>query len=159
MPDFHPGLGQRLAVAVEHLPFHHQYLAVIGAIVQAGLALGDRGAGHVKRSFDGARRAARDAGARFGLVHAQVEEVIKAKPGRDQAEFAGAACLGQVVEPGPELFGLDVEVVDHVEQVAHHPVHDGGDARVGVLAGAFLDAVEHGVDCDFVHGCLLGPCG
>ena len=82
VPDFDQCSGDRLALRVGHLAVHEQDLALVGVVVQPGLALADRRSGDVERPFDGARRAARlDADLALLLVEPDIEIMIDTETG------------------------------------------------------------------------------
>ncbi|MCY1237310.1 hypothetical protein D9M72_500000 [compost metagenome] len=155
VPHFDLRARQRLAVGTVHRALHEQHfaLAIVTAIVKAGKAGAFRRAGHVERAFDGARRAAGQPGAGFGLVGADVQEALQPQAGGEQAQFLGRACLGEVLDALPHFAGAQVEVFDRLEQVRgqahHHLLH----ARVGRALRARGDdkAVNQGVDFRVSH--------
>ena len=160
VPDVDDRAGDRLAVHVADLALHDQDLAGLAAVVEPGLGLRERRAGDVERALDGAGRAALDAGLALGLVHAQVEEGLDAEAGDQQAGLVGLAEPGDVGDAGPELVGLDVEVLDGAEHVLRHAADDRLDAGVARGRADAGDAVEQRlhvgvVDEGFGHWCFL----
>jgi hypothetical protein len=57
MPDVDHGTGNRLTIHVANLAIHEQDVALLAAIVEPCLALGQRCTGDIERAFDRPRRA------------------------------------------------------------------------------------------------------
>ena len=133
MPDIDDGAGDRLAVHVADLAVHEQHFALLAAVVEPRLALEERRARDIERTFDGARRAALDAGLALRLVHAEVEEGFKAEARHQQADFVRLSELGEVTHGGPEFVRLDIEVFDRAEQVGDDAMHDALHPRVTLV--------------------------
>ncbi len=154
VPHLHLGAGQRQAARVVHGALHEEHLAPVcfGAVVQAGEAFGFRGAGHVQRAFDGARRGAGQAGAGIGLVGADVDEALQPDARGQQAQLVRGAGFGQVFEPFPDFARLQVQVFDGLEQVAHqahhHLLHPSVDGAGG---GVDQEGFHQGVDVCVCH--------
>ena len=143
MPDLDLGAGDRGTVDIAHLASQPHHLSIgITAVVHARKAFRFRGAGHVERAFDGARRAASALGFGIDSVLAQVKEVVKAEPWRKQAELGLAAQGIEQVNTRPILFLGDIEVVDQLEQVAHQAV----DNLLGAVVAAGLVETGDSVD-------------
>ena len=115
------GAGDRLAVHVAHLAVHEQDFALLAAVVEPRLTLGQRCTGDIQRAFDRARRAAFDTGLALRLVHAQIEERFDAETRHQQSGFVRLTERGDVADRGPEFVGLDIEVLDGAEQVGSRP--------------------------------------
>ena len=77
-----------------------------------------------------------------GFVEADVEQAVEAEAGGDQPGLAARGQAGEPVDAGPELVGLDVEVVDGAEQVADDAGGDLVHARVAVGPVRVRDALE-----------------
>ena len=112
---------------------------MLRVLVEAGAALLKRSVGDPERALDGARRAALEAGQALLLVEAEVEEVLEAEAGGEQAALVGLADLADVADGGPELGRSDVELLDGLEQVAHDALDDLLQARV---AAGLVEAGE-----------------
>ena len=156
MPDIDDRTGDRLAVHVADLPVHEQDFALLAAVIEPRLALRQRGAGHIERAFDRARRAAFDTGFALRLVHAQIEERFDAEARHQQPGFVRLTERGDIAHGRPELVGLDVEILDGAEQVGHHPMHDVLQARVARIVGQAADFGQQilhflGVQQGFAH--------
>lgn len=119
VPDLDLGAGDRLTVHVAHLAGEPHGLAIrVAAIVHPRKAFRLGGAGHVERTFDGARGAAGALGFGVDGVVAHIEEMVKPEPRGQEAELSLAAQGVQQVHGGPVLLFADIEVVDQFEQVA-----------------------------------------
>ncbi len=88
----------------------------IGAVVHAGLALGEWSTGDIERALDGAERATLDAGLLLGLVEAQVEEMLERHARHEQAELVVLRSLRKEADAGPEFLHGHVALVDHLHQ-------------------------------------------
>ncbi|MCY1486141.1 hypothetical protein D9M68_197800 [compost metagenome] len=142
VPEIDGGAGDRVAVQVEDAAFEEHHGARVAAVVHPRLAFAQRRAGHVQRAFDGARGAAGMAA--FGVpgVAQQVEEVLDAEAGHQQAGFAAPAQAVQVVHRGPELVVADLQVFDQLRGVLQDAQHDLLHARAALVvaeAGGFLE--------------------
>ena len=130
MPHVDDGAGDGRAGGVADLALHEQHLALLRILVQPRLALLQRRVCDVERPFDGARRAALEAGAALLLVHDDVEEGLDAEPGDQQPDLVGLAEPGEVAARGPELGRRDVELLDDAAHVGRDPVDDALQSRV-----------------------------
>ena len=112
MPHIDHGAGDRLAAHVAHLPVHEQDFALLAAIVEPCVALGQRGAGDIERTFDRARRATLDTGLALSLIHTEVQERLDTKTRYQESGFVRLTEGGDVADCRPEFIRLNIEVLD-----------------------------------------------
>src|SRR5580692_8326797 len=124
VPDIHDCAGDGFADGVAHLAAHEQSLALFAAVVEPRFALRKRRSRDIKRPFNGARRAALDAGLSLGPVHPHVEEGFKAEARHQQPGLVRLAERCQVAHRRPELVGLNVKLLDRPKQVRHDAMYD-----------------------------------
>ncbi len=142
VPDVQERAGDGIAVRVAHLAFHDQDLAARRILVQPRLSLGQRRARDVERPLDRARRARGPVGGLVGLFLADVDQAVEPQARGDQANLAAGAQAGKPIHAGPELVGLDVEVVDRAEQVRHDALRDLPDPFVARVYLGTVDQVQ-----------------
>ena len=80
MPYIDHGAGHRLAVNVTHLPIHEQDFALLDAVIESCLALGQRSSGDVEWAFYRSRCATFDTGLALSLIHAEIEKRLDTEP-------------------------------------------------------------------------------
>src|SRR3954463_16092237 len=81
----------------------------------------------------------------------RTEIVIDAETGRKQRILVALAKLGQITQRRPELFRLDIEIIDDVEEVKQHAIDDRLDPRIGLFDLRAGNAVNQLLDLFFLH--------
>ena len=133
VPDIHDCAGDGFAAGVAHLAVHEQRLAPFAAIVEPRFALRKRRCRDIKRPFNGARRAALDAGPSLGFVHPHVEEGFKAEARHQEAGLVRLSERCQVAHRRPELVRLDVKLLDRPKQVRHDAMYDALQPSIAIV--------------------------
>lgn len=112
MPDINNSVGHWPTFGVFDFTVQPHHFSGVGAVIHAGVTLGQRRISHVQRPFDGARGAGFPMRCRVDGVLAQIEEMLQSQSRRQQRRLLTPAQLVQIVYRVPELFFRNVIVVD-----------------------------------------------
>lgn len=112
MPDINNSVGHWPTFGVFDFTVQPHHFSGVGAIIHAGVTLGQRRISHVQRPFDGARGAGFPMRCRVDGVWRRSRKCSSPRPAASSAASSAPAQLVQIVYRVPELFFRNVIVVD-----------------------------------------------
>jgi hypothetical protein len=146
VPHIDNGVGDWPAVQVPYDPVHEQHLTFVGAVVEPRAAFRQGCVGDVERAFDCPRGPLLNPGRLVLGVHPQIEKMLEAEAGRQQARFHVLAEIVEVVDGSPEFVGSHIQIFDRAEKIGDDPMNDLFGAGVSFLRGHSADDIQEFLD-------------